>query len=91
MARFIPSDVSPDFARTRPGDNRNMDLRRAFMARVDAVPIRATSILNGAFAWQGMQYVRDMASGRGKLLPLDDARYGTTDWTRVDTVLAPMV
>jgi uncharacterized protein YbjT (DUF2867 family) len=196
VPRFIPSDFSLDFTKTRPGDNRNMDLRRRFMARVDAAPIRATSILNGAFAdlltgeapivllrfrrilywgdadqpldfttkddvadytadvaldadaprflriagdvvsprdlavlmtrldgrrwkpfragglgrlstlirvaralspqtdapfpaWQGMQYVRDMSSGRGKLFPLDNARYGKTDWTRAEAVLAP--
>jgi uncharacterized protein YbjT (DUF2867 family) len=195
VPRFIPSDFSLDFTRTRPGDNRNMDLRRRFMARVDAAPIRATSILNGAFAdlltgeapivlhrfrrilywgdldqpldfttkddvadytadvaldadaprflriagdvvsardlatlmtqldgrrwkplraggierlsmliriartlsptsdapfpaWQGMQYVRDMSSGRGKLSPLDNERYGKTDWTRTEAVLA---
>ncbi len=49
VPRFIPSDYSADFTKTRPGDNRNFDLRREFMARVDAAPIRATSILNGAF------------------------------------------
>jgi len=198
VPRFIPSDFSLDFTKTRPGDNRNMDLRRRFMARIDAAPIRATSILNGAFAdlltgeapivlprfrrilywgdadqpldfttkddvadytadvaldanaprflriagdvaspralamlmtrlegrgwkpfragglgrlstliriaralsaqtdapfpaWQGMQYVRDMSSGRGKLFPLDNARYGKTDWTRAEAVLAPTV
>jgi uncharacterized protein YbjT (DUF2867 family) len=198
VPRFIPSDFSLDFTGTRPGDNRNMDLRRRFMARVDAAPIRATSILNGAFAdlltgeapivlprvrrilywgdadqpfdfttkndvadytadvaldgaaprwlriagdvlssrelavlmtrldgrrwkplragglgrlsaliriaravsptsdapfpaWQGMQYVRDMASGRGKLSPLDNDRYGKTDWTRADAVLAATI
>jgi nucleoside-diphosphate-sugar epimerase len=181
VPRFIPSDFSLDFTKTCPGDNRNMDLRRRFMARVDAAPIRATSILNGAFrrilywgdadqpldfttkddvadyaadvaldtdaprflriagdvvsprdlatlmtrldsrrwkpfragglgrlsaliriaqalspatdapfpAWQGMQYVRDMSSGRGKLSPLDNERYGKTDWTGADAVLAP--
>jgi uncharacterized protein YbjT (DUF2867 family) len=196
VSRFIPSDFSLDFTKTRPGDNRNMDLRRRFMARVDAAPIRATSILNGAFAdlltgeapivlprfrrilywgdadqpldfttkddvadyaadvaldtdaprflriagdvvsprdlailmtrlegrgwkpfcagglgrlstlihvaralspatdapfraWQGMQYVRDMSSGRGKLSPLDNDRYGKTHWTRAEAVLAP--
>ncbi len=36
VRRFIPSDFSLDFTKTRPGDNRNMDLRRAFMARIDA-------------------------------------------------------
>ena len=49
VPRFIPSNYSADFARTRLGQNRNFDLRREFMARVDAAPIRATSVLNGAF------------------------------------------
>jgi uncharacterized protein YbjT (DUF2867 family) len=198
VPRFIPSDFSLDFTKTRSGDNRNMDLRRRFMARVDAAPIRATSILNGAFAdlltgeapivlhrfrrilywgnadqpfdfttkddvadytadvaldsdaprflriagdvvsprdlatlmtrldgrrwkpfraggtgrlsalirlaralspksdapfppWQGMQYLRDMSSGRGKLSPLDNNRYGKSDWTRAEAVLAPTI
>lgn len=198
VPRFMPSDFSLDFTKTRPGDNRNMDLRRVFQARVDAAPIQATSILNGAFAdlltgeapivlhklhrilywgdadqpldfttkddvadyaagaaldsaaprfsriagdvvsardlaatmtrlsgvrykllraggigrlslvieiaralspktdepfpaWQGMQYMRDMSSGRGKLSPLDNARYGKTDWTRADAVLCATI
>ena len=49
VPRFIPSDYAADFTKTPPGRNRNFDLRREFMARVDATPIRATSILNGAF------------------------------------------
>lgn len=49
VPRFVPSDFALDFTRTRPGDNRNLDLRRRFMAMVDAAPIRATSVLNGAF------------------------------------------
>jgi uncharacterized protein YbjT (DUF2867 family) len=196
VPRFIPSDYSLDFTKTRPGDNRNMDLRRAFMARIDATPIRATSVLNGAFAelltgqapivlrkphkvlcwgradqpfdftakddvadyvaevarddaaprwlriagstvssrqladimtdltgdkfgllrppggigllsaiiaivrtlspggddvfpvWQGMQYLRDMNAGRGKLATLDNDRYGARSWTSVRDVLA---
>jgi uncharacterized protein YbjT (DUF2867 family) len=195
VPRFIPSDYSLDFTKTRPGDNRNMDVRRAFMARLDAAPIRATSVLNGAFAelltgpapivlrkqrkilcwgspdqaldfttkddvaeyvadvaldataprflriagasvssrelaeimselsgnrfgllrpggigllsilinvvrgltprsdavfpaWQGMQYLRDMESGRGKLAPLDNDRYGARLWTGARDVLA---
>ena len=194
VPRFIPSDFSLDFTRTRPGDNRNLDLRRAFMARLDAAPVAATSILNGAFAdllagqapivlprlrrvlywgepdqpldfttkddvaaftaaaaidpstprilriagdslsprdlaaiitaltgrrfallrgggigrldllirlvrrlapqpdavfpaWQGMQYLRDMASGRGKLSPLDNDRYPDLRWTSAEEVL----
>lgn len=194
VPRFIPSDFSLDYTGTRRGDNRNMDLRREFMAHVDAAPIKATSILNGAFAdmltgqapivlngvrrvlywgdadqpidfttkddvarytaasaldpeaprylriagdvvtpralaetmtqltgrrfglfraggigrlslvirvvrrlapqpdavfsvWQGMQYLRDMASGRGKLHRLDNDRYGTVLWTSARDVL----
>jgi hypothetical protein len=196
VPRFIPSDYSLDFTKTRPGDNRNMDLRRAFMARIAATPIRATSVLNGAFAelltgdapivlrkphkvlcwgradqpfdftakddvadyvaevarddgaprwlriagstvssrqlaeimteltgekfgvlrppggvgllsaviavvravspgggevfpvWQGMQYLRDMNTGRGRLSPLDNARYGARPWTSARDVLS---
>ena len=49
VPRFIPSDYSLDFTKTRPGDNRNLDLRRDFHRALDAAPIRATSILNGGF------------------------------------------
>ncbi|MEO5851182.1 MAG: NmrA family NAD(P)-binding protein [Nocardioides sp.] len=49
VPRFISSDYSADFTRTRPGGNRNLDLRREFMGRADRAPIRVTSILNGAF------------------------------------------
>ena len=195
VPRFIPSDYSADFTRTRPGDNRNFDLRREFRARIDTAPIRATSVLNGAFmdmlgaempivqprirrvlywsdedqplnfttkldvaaytaaaalddttprflrvagdtvsarqladvmtditgeryrtlragslgalgamirvakliapqpratfpAWQGMQYLRDMFSGRAALESLDNARYADVGWTSVREVLA---
>ena len=194
VPRFMPSDFSLDFTKTRPGDNRNMDLRRDFMRRIDCAPIRVTSILNGAFTdlltgdapiilhrprkvlywgsadqpfdfttkddvaryaamaalddtaprflriagdvvsprglaatltalggqrfglwraggigllgaiirtvraltprsdapfpvWQGMQYLRDMSSGRGKLAPLDNGRYGSLSWTSARDVL----
>ncbi len=49
VPRFIPSDYAADFTKTRPGDNRNFDLRREFMAITDRAPIKVTSILNGAF------------------------------------------
>ena len=54
VPRLIPSDFSEDFTRTTPGRNRNLDLRREFMARADAAvaggaSLRLTSILNGAF------------------------------------------
>lgn len=195
VPRFIPSDFSLDFTKTRPGDNRNLDLRRAFMRHIDAAPIKACSVLNGAFtdlltgqapivlhrwrrilhwgaanqamdftakqdvadftaevalddaaprfsriagdvvspralatvmshitgrpyktlhaggiavltgmltiakavtpetdapfpAWQGMQYLRDMQSGRGKLTNLDNDRYGPKKWVSAEDVLA---
>lgn len=195
VPRFISSDFSADFTKTRPGDNRNLDLRREFMARADRAPIQVTSILNGAFMdmlgaempiiqprihrvlywgsadqpldfttkdnvaayvaaaaldettprilriagdtpsardiawamtevtgeqyhtlcagsigslgvmirvaklvapqphaafppWQGMQYMRDMFSGRGKLHPLDNDRYPDLRWTSAREQLA---
>lgn len=198
VPRFIPSDFSLDYTKTIPGENRNMDLRRRFRSHLDAAPIRATSVLNGAFStvltedapillprvkrvlhwgdadqplnfttkddvseftadaalddeaprdlriaggsvsprqlaaiatemsgkayrplragglqrlalairitrtlapspgvvfppWQGMQYLRDMMSGRGELSPLDNARYGKTDWTDIRTMISAMV
>jgi nucleoside-diphosphate-sugar epimerase len=195
IPRCIPSDFCLDYTHTRPGDNRNMDVRRAFAARIERADIRATSILNGGFAelltgdapivlpkiakilywgsadqaldfttkddvarytaaaaldpaaprylriagtvvtprslaetmtaltgkrygllraggigmlsgvitiakavapqrgevfpvWQGMQYMRDMSSGSGKLQPLDNDRYGAMHWTSARDVLA---
>lgn len=38
--------------------------------------------------WQGMQYMRDMFSGRGKLHPLDNGRYPGLCWTSVCRLLA---
>lgn len=195
VPRFIPSDYSLDFTKTERGGNRNLDLRREFMGRVDRAPITTTSILNGAFMdmlgaempiiqprirrviywgsadqvldfttkddvaaytaaaaldattprllriagdsitargiaqmlseisgeryrplrvggigmlslliqftklvapqtqatfppWQGMQYIRDMFIGRGRLHPLDTDRYADIRWTSVRELLA---
>ena len=49
VPRFIPSDYSIDFTKLAPGSNRNLDLRREFHRRLDAAPIAATTIFNGAF------------------------------------------
>ncbi|MEX6665832.1 NmrA family NAD(P)-binding protein [Pseudomonas sp. W2-17] len=194
VPRFISSDYSLDYTRTRPGDNRNLDLRRRFATRLNTADITVTSILNGGFlellegdapivlpgrrvlhfgdaqqlldftakddvaaftadaaldpqtprflriagnsvspaqianiltaltgqhyrtlrpgnigtlsaliyavraltpasdkpfpAWQGMQYLRDMMSGRGKLLNLDNDRYGQRQWASIRDTLA---
>ncbi len=38
--------------------------------------------------WQGMQYLRNMASGIPKLAPLDNNRYPDIKWTSVREVFA---
>ena len=87
VPRFIPSDFSLDFTRTAPGRNRNLDLRRAFHAQLDRAPVRATSILNGAFA--------DMLAGQMPLILFPLRRvihWGeagqTLDFTTMDDVAA---
>ena len=60
VPRFIPSDYSIDFNGLPPGTNRNLDLRREFQARLDRAPLRATSILCGAFA--------DLLTGQAPIL-----------------------
>jgi uncharacterized protein YbjT (DUF2867 family) len=50
VPRFIPSDYSLDFTPFSAGENRNLDWRREFHTYLDAAPIAATSIFNGAFA-----------------------------------------
>lgn len=49
VPRFIPSDYSLDFTKFNDGENRNLDWRRKFHTYLDAQPIKATSIFNGAF------------------------------------------
>ncbi|MFC3657062.1 NmrA family NAD(P)-binding protein [Xanthomonas hyacinthi] len=50
VPRFMPSDFSCDLTKVPPGENRNFDLRRTFHDVLAKSPVRATSILNGAFA-----------------------------------------
>lgn len=78
VPRFIPSDFSIDYTALPPGSNRNFDLRRRFRARLDAAPIRATSIFNGAFA--------DMLAGEMPLIvrPLHRVLY----WRSADQKFA---
>lgn len=49
VPRFIPSDYSIDFTNLREGQNRNLDQRREFHRYLDKMPIKATTIFNGAF------------------------------------------
>lgn len=77
VARFIPSDYAADYRSITPGTNRNFELRREFAADVDAAPIRATSILNGAFT--------DMLTGQAPLILFDRQR--VLYWSSPDQVL----
>ncbi|TGO56625.1 hypothetical protein BCON_0075g00150 [Botryotinia convoluta] len=38
--------------------------------------------------WQGMQYVENMVSGKGKLDPIDNDRYPDLKWTTIEKALA---
>ena len=49
VPRFIPSDFAMDYRSIPAAENRNFALRTGFRERIDAAPIRATSIFNGAF------------------------------------------
>jgi len=49
VPKFIPSDFSIDFTNLIPGQNRNLDLRRTFHEFLSTVPIKVTTIFNGAF------------------------------------------
>jgi uncharacterized protein YbjT (DUF2867 family) len=49
VLRFIPSDYSLDFTKTKPGSNRNLDLRRDFHTKLDESGIKWTGIQCGGF------------------------------------------
>jgi uncharacterized protein YbjT (DUF2867 family) len=49
VPRFIPSDYCIDFTNLQKGKNRNLDWRREFHEYLDKMPIKATTIFNGAF------------------------------------------
>lgn len=87
VPRFIPSDYAADFTRTEPGRNRNFDLRREFMARVDRAPIKATSILNGAFLDMLGAEMPIIRRGIRRVLYWHDADQ-TLDFTTKDDVAA---
>lgn len=76
-ARFIPSDYAADYRRVTPGSNRNFELRREFAAAVDATPVHATSVLNGAFA--------DMLTGQAPMILF--RRHKVLYWSSPDQLL----
>jgi nucleoside-diphosphate-sugar epimerase len=85
-ARDLAHDAAPEGAKPykllRAGSlgtlERIMTLTRKFSRQSDALYP----------PWQGMQYLHNMYSGRGKLKPLDNNRYGPRSWTTVREFLA---
>lgn len=77
MTRFIPSDYSADYRGVTPGSNRNFELRREFAADLDAAPLHATSVLNGAFA--------DMLTGQAPMILF--RRHKILYWSSPDQLL----
>jgi uncharacterized protein YbjT (DUF2867 family) len=77
VPRFIPSDYSSDYRQIAIGSNRNFELRREFAADLDAAPIQATSILNGAFA--------DMLTGTAPMIAF--GRRKVMFWSSADRIL----
>jgi len=77
VPRFVPSDYSADYRSLPPRSNRNLEFRREFAGVLDASPIRATSVLNGAFA--------DMLTGQAPIVLPD--RKLVLFWSDADQVL----
>jgi len=77
VPRFVPSDYSSDYRRIALGSNRNFELRRIFAADVDAAAIKATSVLNGAFA--------DMLTGEAPMISFGGKR--VLYWSSPDQIL----
>jgi nucleoside-diphosphate-sugar epimerase len=73
VKRFIPSDFSIDFTNLRPGENRNLDLRRDFHYYLDSLPIASTTIFNGAFMDMLTEQIPMILFGKNKILYWGDA------------------
>jgi len=77
VGRFVPSDFSADYRQIARGSNRNFELRREFASDVDAAPLRATSVLNGAFT--------DLLTGAAPIILFQRQR--VLFWSSPDQVL----
>ena len=77
MSATISSDYSSDYRQIARGSNRNFELRREFAADLDADPIKATSVLNGAFA--------DMLTGTAPMIAF--SRRKVMFWSSADQIL----
>ncbi|WP_150306606.1 NmrA family NAD(P)-binding protein [Planctomonas psychrotolerans] len=84
VPRFIPSDYSIDYTTIQDGSNRNLQLRRDFRIRLDAAPIRATSVLIGAFADMLTGVAPIILFGRRRVLYWRSATQGMDFTTKDD-------
>lgn len=87
VPRFIPSDFASDFTKIPDGENRNFDLRREFMRHIDSQPIRATSILNGAFADMLLYGMPLLDRSAGKVAYWEDPNWRIDFTTMDDTAI----
>ena len=85
VPRFVPSDFSADYRRIPPGSNRNFEMRRDFARVLDRAPIRATSVLMGAFADMLTGQAPIVLAERGRVLYWHDADQLLDFTTKDDT------
>lgn len=82
IARALTETTGERYRTLRVGGIRSLGLLIR-VAKLVAPQPRATFP-----PWQGMQYMRDMFSGRGKLAPLDNSRYPEVRWASIREKLA---
>lgn len=87
VPRFIPSDFCSDYTKLPDGENRNFDLRREFSKRLDAAPIAATSILNGAFG-EILTYGTPLLDFKTKTVGYWGSDHHRVDFTTMDDTAA---
>jgi nucleoside-diphosphate-sugar epimerase len=87
VPRFIPSDYSLDFTKFSHGENRNLDLRRAFHTYLDSQPIAATTIFNGAFMDMLTNEMPMILFDQKKILYWGNANHRMTFTTVADTAI----
>jgi uncharacterized protein YbjT (DUF2867 family) len=81
LARIASAVTGDDFKLRKAGP---LGLLRAMIGVARVVAPQKDELYP---AWQGMQYLHDMFSGKGKLHPLDNTRYRGIRWTTVADVL----
>ena len=85
LARIVSGVIGEEFKLWKAGP---LGLLRGVIAVARVVAPQTGELYP---VWQGMQYLRDMFSGKGKLHPLDNTRYRGIRWTTVADVLGDEV